>query len=33
MLELFAHSGFESQRSLESGVVHLRSPTRKILKH
>jgi GNAT superfamily N-acetyltransferase len=32
MLEVFAHSGFESQRSLESGVVHLRSSTRKMLK-
>jgi GNAT superfamily N-acetyltransferase len=30
MLEVFAHSGFESQRSLESGVVHLRSSTRKM---
>ena len=32
MLELFAHSGFESERSLESGVVHLRSSTRTMLK-
>ena len=32
MLEVFAHSGFESERSLESGVVHLRSSTRKVLK-
>jgi len=32
MLEVFAHSGFESNRSLESGVVHLRSSTRKMLK-
>ncbi len=32
MLEVFAHSGFESQRSLDSGVVHLRSSTRKVLK-
>jgi GNAT superfamily N-acetyltransferase len=32
MLEVFAHSGFESQRSLESGVVHLRSSTRRMEK-
>jgi GNAT superfamily N-acetyltransferase len=32
MLEVFAHSGFESRRSLDSGVVHLRSSTYKILK-
>jgi GNAT superfamily N-acetyltransferase len=32
MLEVFAHMGFESQRSLDSGVVHLRSSTRKKLK-
>ena len=32
MLEVFAHSGFESDRSMESGVVHLRSSTRKMLK-
>jgi len=32
MLEVFAHSGFESHRSLESGVVRLRSSTRKMLK-
>ena len=31
MLEVFAHSGFESRRSLESGVVHLHSSTRKIV--
>ena len=29
MLEVFAHSGFESLRSLDSGVVHLRSSTSK----
>ncbi len=29
MLEVFAHSGFQSGRSLESGVVHLRYSTRK----
>jgi len=32
MLEVFAHSGFESRRSLDSGIVHLRSSTNKILK-
>ena len=32
MLEVFAHMGFESQRSLDSGVVRLRSSTSKILK-
>ncbi len=32
MLEVFAHSGFKSHRSLDSGVVHLRSPTSKKLK-
>jgi len=32
MLEVFAHMGFESQRSLDSGVVHLRSSTSKKLK-
>jgi GNAT superfamily N-acetyltransferase len=32
MLEVFAHSGFETERSLESGVVHLRSSTSKMLK-
>ena len=32
MLEVFAHMGFESQRSLDSGVVHLRSCTSKMLK-
>jgi len=32
MLEVFAHMGFESQRSLDSGVVHLRSSTSKTLK-
>jgi GNAT superfamily N-acetyltransferase len=32
MLELFAHSGFESHRALDSGVVRLRSSTSKILK-
>ena len=30
MLEVFAHSGFESSRSLDSGVVHLRSSTSKM---
>lgn len=29
MLEVFAHSGFQSGQSLESGVVHLHSSTRK----
>jgi len=33
MLEVFAHMGFESQRSLDSGVVHLRSATSKTLKN
>ncbi|HEV2170556.1 MAG TPA: GNAT family N-acetyltransferase [Candidatus Binatus sp.] len=32
MLEVFAHSGFERQRSLDSGVVHLRASTRDLLK-
>ncbi|MGD0117414.1 MAG: GNAT family N-acetyltransferase [Candidatus Binatus sp.] len=32
MLEMFAHSGFEAQRSLDSGVVHLHSSTRKLSK-
>jgi GNAT superfamily N-acetyltransferase len=32
MLEVFAHSGFARQRSLESGVVHLRASTRSLLK-
>ncbi len=32
MLEVFAHSGFESQRTLDSGIVHLHSSTRKMLK-
>jgi GNAT superfamily N-acetyltransferase len=32
MLEVFAHMGFESQRSLDTGVVHLRSSTSKMLK-
>src|SRR5258708_25071700 len=32
MLDVFAHMGFESQRSLDSGVVRLRSSTSKILK-
>jgi GNAT superfamily N-acetyltransferase len=32
MLEVFAHSGFESRRTLDSGVVHLRSSTSKVLK-
>lgn len=32
MLEVFAHNGFESHNSLDSGVVRLRSSTRKILK-
>jgi GNAT superfamily N-acetyltransferase len=30
MLEVFAHSGFESRRSLDSGIVHLRSSTNKM---
>jgi GNAT superfamily N-acetyltransferase len=29
MLEVFAHMGFESHRSLDSGIVHLRSSTSK----
>lgn len=32
MLEVFAHMGFESHRSMDSGVVSLRSSTRKTLK-
>jgi GNAT superfamily N-acetyltransferase len=32
MLEVFAHSGFESRRSLDSGVAHLHSSTSKMLK-
>ena len=32
MLEVFAHMGFESQRSLDSGIVHLCSSTSKTLK-
>jgi GNAT superfamily N-acetyltransferase len=32
MLEVFAHMGFETSRSLDSGVVSLRSSTRKTLK-
>jgi GNAT superfamily N-acetyltransferase len=32
MLELFAHMGFESRRSMDSGVVHLHSSTGKTLK-
>jgi GNAT superfamily N-acetyltransferase len=32
MLEVFAHMGFESHRSLDSGIVHLRSSTSKMLK-
>jgi GNAT superfamily N-acetyltransferase len=32
MLELFAHMGFESSPSLDSGVVHLHSSTRKTVK-
>jgi GNAT superfamily N-acetyltransferase len=32
MLEMFAHNGFESHNSLDSGVVRLRSSTRTILK-
>jgi GNAT superfamily N-acetyltransferase len=32
MLEVFAHSGFERQRSLDSGVVHLHCSTSKALK-
>jgi GNAT superfamily N-acetyltransferase len=31
MLEVFAHSGFKSTRSLESGVVHLHCSTSKML--
>lgn len=30
MLEVFAHSGFEHRRSLDSGVVHLRASTREL---
>ena len=30
MLEVFAHSGFKSLRTLDSGVVHLRSSTSKM---
>jgi len=30
MLEMFAHSGFVSRRSLDSGVVHLHCSTRKL---
>jgi GNAT superfamily N-acetyltransferase len=32
MLEVFAHSGFKSNRALDSGVVRLRSSTSKMLK-
>jgi len=32
MLEVFAHNGFESHNSLDSGVVRLHSSTREILK-
>jgi GNAT superfamily N-acetyltransferase len=32
MLEVFAHSGFERERSLDSGVVHLHASTRTLLK-
>jgi GNAT superfamily N-acetyltransferase len=32
MLEVFAHSGFNAHESLDSGVVHLRSSTRKLVK-
>ena len=32
MLEVFAHMGFESHRSLDSGVVNLSSSTSKMLK-
>ena len=32
MLEVFAHSGFESRRSFDSGVVRLHSSTSKMLK-
>jgi len=32
MLEVFAHSGFQYRRALDSGVVHLHSSTSKILK-
>jgi len=32
MLEVFAHSGFETRNSLDAGVVHLHSSTRKMLK-
>lgn len=31
MLEVFAHSGFEAQKSIEAGVVHLHCSTRKLL--
>jgi GNAT superfamily N-acetyltransferase len=33
MLEVFAHMGFENQRSLDTGVVHLRASTSKLLKN
>jgi GNAT superfamily N-acetyltransferase len=32
MLEVFAHSGFERERLLDSGVVHLHASTRALLK-
>ena len=32
MLEVFAHTGFERERSLDSGVVHLHASTRQLLK-
>jgi GNAT superfamily N-acetyltransferase len=32
MLDVFAHTGFESHNALESGVVHLHSSTRKLTK-
>jgi GNAT superfamily N-acetyltransferase len=32
MLEVFAHNGFEQDRSLDSGVIHVHSSTRKMLK-
>lgn len=32
MLDVFAHTGFQRGGSLDSGVVHLRAPTRGLLK-
>jgi GNAT superfamily N-acetyltransferase len=32
MLEVFAHSGFQRERSLDSGVVHVHASTRELLK-